>query len=410
MKKIINRTNGKILGSIIKMNRLHQNMSQKALSDGICVSSYLSRIENAEIIPSEQVISELFEALAIHYNDSDAFLEEGTALLNHFLEELMFNEFSTSRQIFEQIEQKSHMFRHSPLIIDYYIVCLAFYCTRSERHIFESTRSLLESVEELMTNDQRFKYYLYYGIDHAKVYRDYKGALDILFKAKSFDVNGHLFYWLGYSYLKCSNTIKAFEMFTKALKVYVEEANLLSIIGSYEMLGLTHYRAGHYEDGLSYFQRGLKLAQKINSAAYISAFNCNIAWGYLNLKQVETCLALLENTSQKFTSETVIHSGIVSFLAYLSEGRTEGYQALLPVFAESCDPWMTMFKDVIEQHTISEDSPPFIDSEVVLRRLIEMTEPLNHELNTYLRHMMVKFYKSKRRYKEALDLCYTLGE
>ena len=133
MKKIINRTNGKILGSIIKMNRLHQNMSQKALSDGICVSSYLSRIENAEIIPSEQVISELFEALAIHYNDSDAFLEEGQALLNQFLDELMFNEFSTSGQIFEAIERKSEAYRHSPLIIDYYIVCLAFYCTRAEK-------------------------------------------------------------------------------------------------------------------------------------------------------------------------------------------------------------------------------------------------------------------------------------
>ena len=119
MKKFINRPNAKILGSIIKMNRLLQNMSQKALSDGICVSSYLSRIENAEITPSEQVISELFEALAIQYEDSPRFIEEGKALLEQFLDELMFNEFSTSKRIFEQIEGMSETFKHSPLIIDY---------------------------------------------------------------------------------------------------------------------------------------------------------------------------------------------------------------------------------------------------------------------------------------------------
>lgn len=41
------KDNKKIIGSIIKFNRLNQNISQKSLSKGICVASYLSRIEVA---------------------------------------------------------------------------------------------------------------------------------------------------------------------------------------------------------------------------------------------------------------------------------------------------------------------------------------------------------------------------
>ena len=41
--------NKKIIGSIIKFNRINNNISQKQLSQGICVPSYLSRIENGEL-------------------------------------------------------------------------------------------------------------------------------------------------------------------------------------------------------------------------------------------------------------------------------------------------------------------------------------------------------------------------
>ena len=55
----------KIIGSIIKLNRINKNISQKQLSKGICVPSYLSRIENGELLPSEDVISVIFDRLGL---------------------------------------------------------------------------------------------------------------------------------------------------------------------------------------------------------------------------------------------------------------------------------------------------------------------------------------------------------
>ena len=79
------KDNKKIIGSIIKLNRLNQNISQKTLSKGVCVASYLSRIENGDLIPSEEVISIIFNRLGLTFNDSKEFLEKGINRLKLFL-------------------------------------------------------------------------------------------------------------------------------------------------------------------------------------------------------------------------------------------------------------------------------------------------------------------------------------
>lgn len=79
------KDNKKIIGSIIKLNRLNQNISQKTLSKGVCVASYLSRIENGDLIPSEEVISIIFNRLGLTFNDSKEFLEKGINHLKLFL-------------------------------------------------------------------------------------------------------------------------------------------------------------------------------------------------------------------------------------------------------------------------------------------------------------------------------------
>lgn len=74
LEDLVNKNGLRILGSLIKLNRLNQNMSQMALCEGICVSSYLSKIENGEVIPSLEVIELLFNQLAIDYRCDYEFL------------------------------------------------------------------------------------------------------------------------------------------------------------------------------------------------------------------------------------------------------------------------------------------------------------------------------------------------
>lgn len=408
MKKSINRTNGKVLGSIIKMNRLLQNMSQKALSEGICVGSYLSRIENGDISPSEQVISELLGALDIEFNDSDTFMEEGTTLLNHFLEELMFNEFATSKDLFNQIELDAEKFRHSPLIIDYYIVNLAFYCTTEDRVIFNEVRALLDSVLELMSNEQKFKYYLYYGIDYAKTQYDYEEALEILSKARSFGQNGHLWYWIGYVHLENNNILKAFEYFQVAMQHYLTDANLLSVIGTYEMLGLTFLRARQYEESKQYFEKGRKLAQKIGSKSYVSSFDNHRA--FIGLITGEYGGVFDYDCNYDFSVVNSVPRSVTILLAHLENNNSIQVGKWISDLIERkivYPNWVETLIGAIQSYDWESQT---LSDENMLKALLLDMEHVNDELHAYFERMLIRFYKNSRRYKEATEMLSTTME
>ena len=127
------KDNKKIIGSIIKLNRLNQNISQKTLSKGVCVASYLSRIENGDLIPSEEVISIIFNRLGLTFNDSKEFLEKGINRLKLFFESLHFNEFDLTNEIFNELESQENDYITSPLVIDYFLAKLARYCSTPNR-------------------------------------------------------------------------------------------------------------------------------------------------------------------------------------------------------------------------------------------------------------------------------------
>lgn len=65
-----------IYGHIIKFERIRQNLKQVQLSEGLCTPSYLSRIENNSIAPTDEVLLELFNRLNITYSNSSLTDEE----------------------------------------------------------------------------------------------------------------------------------------------------------------------------------------------------------------------------------------------------------------------------------------------------------------------------------------------
>ena len=64
------------LGQLIKLERQRQNIKQEALATGICVPSYLSRIENGLVIPSEDVKHHILMRLNISSDTSNSIQNE----------------------------------------------------------------------------------------------------------------------------------------------------------------------------------------------------------------------------------------------------------------------------------------------------------------------------------------------
>ena len=54
-------------GYLIRCERLAQNLSQEGLAKGICAVSYLSKIEQGQVEPGQEIIDRLFAALHIDF-------------------------------------------------------------------------------------------------------------------------------------------------------------------------------------------------------------------------------------------------------------------------------------------------------------------------------------------------------
>ena len=82
----------KISGALLRYYRMQQNLSQEGLCTGICVVSYLSKIEQGKVDASEDILQALFARLQIHYHGDARFLSEMKQLFASFWEALDFNE------------------------------------------------------------------------------------------------------------------------------------------------------------------------------------------------------------------------------------------------------------------------------------------------------------------------------
>lgn len=77
---------GRMLGLLIKRERMAQNMSQQALCQGICAPSYLSKIENGAARCSDEMYALLFDALGIRFESDPALLDEFARAYAAFLD------------------------------------------------------------------------------------------------------------------------------------------------------------------------------------------------------------------------------------------------------------------------------------------------------------------------------------
>ncbi|MFQ9511121.1 MAG: helix-turn-helix domain-containing protein [Lachnospiraceae bacterium] len=56
-----------LAGMLLRMERIRQNRGQKEICYGICVPSYLSKIEHGTVHPDINILVELFARLGISY-------------------------------------------------------------------------------------------------------------------------------------------------------------------------------------------------------------------------------------------------------------------------------------------------------------------------------------------------------
>lgn len=401
------KDNKKIIGSIIKFNRIKQNISQKTLSKGICVASYLSRIENGDLTPSEEVISIIFNRLGLTFNDSDDFLEKGSKRLILFLEKLHFNEFDMTNEIFDELEKQENDYITSPLVIDYFLAKLARYCSTPNRDKFESSKNLLDSSFDLLSQQQKFLYNFYIGIDTLIISQDKSLGKKLIEEALTYKDNGHCYFWLSYAYRIEDNPIKSYDCIKKALDLYVSEGNIISIMSCYEKIAEVHFMLNNYSDAINYLKISLSIAEKINNRYFIEHLNSIIAWAYYRLTDYTTALKYLKNNTGLVDHRMLVPDSITESLIYFSLNdkcslkksivKLKNAESLEHISEDLANTICKLFNIYIKDDNYLKN--PLWESSLIyiIDRMYKLVE-----LKKVFTSLLKDYYIHNRRYKDAL--------
>lgn len=409
MGDILYRNNQKIIGSIIKLNRMKQNMSQKSLAKGICVPSYLSRIENGELLPSEDVMSIIFSRLGLKFNDSEEFIKKGKTSLELFFDNLNFNEFDFTTKLFAEIELLENDFITSPLIIDYFLAKLARYCSTPARDKFDSSKSFLLSAFELLSEKQKSLYNFYVGIDVLNLDSDMTLCKEYMKKALLYKERGHCYYWLSYAYRIENNPIKAYDSIKRALDLYVYDGNFISIMNSYEAIAEVYFLLDNYVDAINYLKKAKRMAKSLNNSHYIEHINSIIAWSHYRLHEYDKSLSSLSLNTGIVDHRMLIPDALLESLIYFSLNdsvklkesilKIKNPQTLEQMSEELADIFYKLFNFSLENNN-------YIKSHIWEGLLIYIIDSVAKfvELKKVFVNMLKEYYIQNRRYKDAISI------
>lgn len=105
--------------TLLKLERLKQNKGQKEVCHGICVPSYLSKIERNKVTPDSYILKQLFQRLDIEFYCEDSFMEKYKALIDDYFEQMSYH---LEKSAFIELQLADKKLSYSPLAIDWLII------------------------------------------------------------------------------------------------------------------------------------------------------------------------------------------------------------------------------------------------------------------------------------------------
>ncbi len=314
---MINKSNYKLIGTVIKLNRINAGVSQVGLCRNICVPSYLSRIESGEILPSDDIVKDLFSALNIKYSDNKDFIEENLLLFEKFYKYLSIGHFMQGEEIFRKIQSKKDEYLSSPLIVDYYLLCFTKYSSTECRGEVDKLKKMLQSIFDLMDREKKFKFCYNVAMDTLLYDNDWNKGLEYCKEASKYGESGLLYTLYSYAYSLNNNVIEAYVYAQKALDFFVNNADIVNIRYAYEIIGDIYCLQNNYEQAIEYYNKSKDISYKVEFD-YVSKFlDSKVAFCYYKQKKFEKAYSIIDDNYISMMNTTYVPNIVTKCLIYI---------------------------------------------------------------------------------------------
>ena len=382
------REEQKMIGALLHLERVKQGMGQKEVCYGICVPSYLSKIEHGTVAADNKILEELFQRVGISYVSDEEFCKTYQRKIDKYFEELCYG--LKTDKTYEQLAAVSDKLAYSRFVADWYLI---------EGFQNRQLPKLLEDLEENMTEEQK----AYYGIlqflaNDTK--EEYQLKAELAFDTLK---SSYALWMRGRSYYKQSRYTEVHKMENQFTALALEEGNICTLAMYYFLKGTVYATFDMEEMMMVYYKRVVRMFQNTNWAEDMGDIYYNIGATCINLHKYDLALEYLEKIPD-FTWGWHKRA-----LAAIRKGDVEKGKEFLEKMYDSI-----LKEEVVDELNMLryeeacwECEENFLDNP----KYLELLEKLVHKLYKqesfghvyFYKEILITAYKKQRKYKKALE-------
>ena len=306
-------------------------MKQEYLASGICVPSYLSRIENGLVIPSEDIQQHLLKRLnvpldALNNNGDEAKLAYFKSLFKTVINS---RDKEKAKSLYHAIHIyiEEHPFEPNRLTLLVMETRLMLMLPDTSSEI-KSSVLILEEFKKEMSTDQLFYLSSIQGIlaYHKNEFRQASEIFMNIFNLiKSYRMEdwemAELYYISSLALLSESRYILAIDYVKSALSYFNQEILIERSIECLIILGIAQKDSGVLTDAIATYQKAKEISSKIDSLKFIGMIEHNLGAAFSLLKNHEQALFHFQNSLRAKPKPT---QQIVTVLSILKEYYKNG--------------------------------------------------------------------------------------
>lgn len=288
-----------MIGRKIYFFRNKNNLTQEKLCEGICSTSYLSKIENEKTIPSDEVIELLCQRMGVHRKDIDGEDEkEFEAGLNDWFYALIKKQINQANNQYNKLKKMYDQIENPLLTLKYDIIRGFHYMqVKEDIDIFSFFVTNITKPKNIFNNELKLLYYYVNGIYLSRINKQKEASLSF---EQSFNhlaaledkeyILADIYYRLALVYSKMHNAFLAYDNAIKGLEIVNKNYDFDMSLRLLTLIGINKARVSQYKESIHTFNRALALAEKLNDKSSISNIYYNL--GQIKMELNETSQAI----------------------------------------------------------------------------------------------------------------------
>ncbi len=258
-------------------------MEQKAVCYGLCVPSYLCKIEQGAVHPNPDLLSALYQRLGIVYTQEESLLHPLEQMLQDYFTKLEYG--LDIQETYETLQAQADTLRHSPLALHWLLV---------QGYQGEAVLPLLEQLQTAMTDRQLALYKLL----RCRADPMAPDALALCQEACHVLNCSAAMMELTSLYLLHGDYAAIHRMESRLVAAAVEEGNVYCL-ADYCFMNATAYACLNQEAmTITYYERCIRLLQNTGWREILGDVHYNLGAMYISLRKYALCLDHLDQAEQ----------------------------------------------------------------------------------------------------------------